>query len=68
MPRLPKGKKAKWKITLPIELAGRVELALMDKQRGLPIYGVRSQLIRELLQDWIANDAPPLKNPEEVIT
>lgn len=55
MARLPRGKNAKWKITLPMDLAGRVELELMDRDKGVPIYGLRSRLIRELLQDWLSN-------------
>ncbi len=62
MARLPKGKLAKWKVTLPLELAGRVELELMDKERGTPIYGLRSRLVRELLQDWLTAGTP--FNPE----
>lgn len=59
MPKLAKGKNIKWKITLPLDLAGRVELQLMDRERGIPVYGLRSKLIRELLQDWIANTPTP---------
>lgn len=65
MPRLPRGKSAKWKVTLPLDLAGRVELALMNKQTGRPVYGLRSQLVRELLQDWVASGDQPLKDPQE---
>lgn len=57
MARLPKGRNVKWKITLPAELAGRVELIIMDRDKGKPIYGLRSQLVRELLQDFVAT--PP---------
>lgn len=53
MPRLPKGRNTKWKITLPADLAARVELEIMDKVHGNPIYGRRSELIRVLLQDWL---------------
>lgn len=65
MPRLPKGKSVKWKIALPMDLAARVELQLMDRKRGIPIYGVRSQLVRELLQDWLASGAEFTLNTEE---
>lgn len=60
MARLPKGRNVKWKITLPADLAGRIELSLMNRDLGAPIYGLRSRLIRELLQDYIAAGEPPL--------
>lgn len=66
MPRLPKGRNVKWKITLPADLAGRAEMEIMDKDRGTPIYGLRSQLIRELLADWLARGTPVTSvNPTE---
>lgn len=60
MTRLPKGRNVKWKITLPADLAGRIELMLMNKDSGTPIYGLRSRLIRELLQDYISNTPEPI--------
>lgn len=63
MARLPKGRNIKWKVTIPIDLAGRVEMELMDRDRGAPIYGLRSKLVRALLQDWLSNT--PEETPNE---
>lgn len=62
MPRIPQGRNVKWKITLPADLAGRVELEIMNPRTGRPQYGHRSELIRQLLQDWIANT--PQEEPQ----
>lgn len=43
-----------WKITLPAELAGRIEYALMDSLAARPIYGARARLIQALLEHWLA--------------
>lgn len=57
MPRLISGHNVIIKVSMPRELAGRLELALMDKAHGRPIYGARSAVIRQLIQDWIAAGA-----------
>jgi hypothetical protein len=66
MPRLPKGRSVKWKVSLPADLAGRIELELMDKQRGQPVYGLRAMLVRQLLQDWLAAGGGSLTPNEEM--
>jgi hypothetical protein len=63
LPKLRKGLNTKWKITLPTYMAGRVELILMDKMSGRPVYGARSELIRRLLEQWLA-DGSPIPNPD----
>lgn len=65
MARLPRGRITKWKFSLPTELAAKVELTLMDRDRGKPIYGLRSQLLRELLQDWVAAGEPMKESNHE---
>ena len=41
-----------WWITIPVDLALKVELRLMDPTKGRAIYGSRSKLIQALLYEW----------------
>lgn len=50
----------KWKVGLPAPLAGRVELALWDRVNKKPRYGMRGQLIEELLEQWVAGNCPTI--------
>jgi len=42
-----------WKISLPADLAGAVELYLFDTIHKKPKYGSRAELIKTLLEDWV---------------
>ena len=44
-----KGAFVVWKVTLPERLATEVEMSIVDPIRHKPIYGIRSQLITDLL-------------------
>lgn len=46
-----------WKVSLPAQLAGRVEYALMNPLQNSPIYGSRNKLIIALLEWWIARES-----------
>lgn len=43
-----------WKVHLPATLAGTVEMFLLDPIHSKPIYGARGELIRKLLEFWLA--------------
>lgn len=42
-----------WKISLPADLAGAVELYLFDTIHKKPKYGSRAELIKNLLEQWV---------------
>jgi hypothetical protein len=42
-----------WKVNVPEELAVKVDLLLIDPRTGKPRYGLRSQIITELLTTYI---------------
>jgi len=42
----------RWSITVPSNLADRIDILLYDRAAGKPIYGARAQLITELLSQW----------------
>lgn len=44
----------KWKICLPATLAGTVEFYLFDRLHNKPRYGSRAALLKELLENWVA--------------
>lgn len=46
-----------WKINLPATTAGKVEYALLDPVHSKPIYGSRNQLLKALLEWWLAREA-----------
>ncbi len=54
---MPRPKKAmpttRWSISIPIDVAARVELLLTDIFKGSVGYGERSELIAELLRRWL---------------
>ena len=56
---MPRGKKAntvpviQWSIMVPIDIAFRVETALMDPVTGRAAYAARSKLIQSLLYEWL---------------
>lgn len=43
----------KWKVSIDAALAGAVELRLLDPLHKKPAYGKRSELIEQLLSDWL---------------
>lgn len=44
-----------WKAHIPVDLAGQVELLLLDPVTSKPRHGARSELVTRLLRDWILN-------------
>lgn len=52
-----------WKVKLPVSLAARVEHRLIDPVKRKPGYGLRTKLIAELLQAWIARNPAPIDAP-----
>lgn len=42
-----------WKVFVPYPIAVDIELLLTNRTIGKPIYGARSQLITELLRDYL---------------
>lgn len=49
-----------WKLKLPVSLAARVEHRLIDPVKRKPGYGLRTKLIVELLNAWIARNPAPI--------
>jgi hypothetical protein len=50
-----KGQKTPWKVYIPIHVAAQVELALYNPLHVKPDYGLRSQLVTDLLTKWLAD-------------
>ncbi len=48
---------SQWKVTIPSHIAAAVEVRLFDHARGKPAYGRRSQLISDLLEVWLTEEA-----------
>lgn len=46
--------RVEWKISLPAELAARIEMTLYSPHQRKPQYGGRSQLIERLLREHLA--------------
>lgn len=46
-----------WKIILPAPVAGRIEYMLTDPVHNKTKYGARAQLIKSLLEWWIARES-----------
>lgn len=42
-----------WKCRIPIDIASKVDLLLLDPIRGVPVYGARSELVAALLRAWL---------------
>jgi hypothetical protein len=47
------GRKIRWRVYIPEELALEIEVAMFDKMTGKPVYGGRSQLVTVLLQNHL---------------
>lgn len=59
-----------WSIMVPIDLAFRVEAALMDPVTKSARYGSRSVLIQALLHDWLQREGMatlPLDTSKEAV-
>lgn len=55
-----------WKIPVPAELAGKIEMVLTDPLTRKPKYGARVKLIEGLLKNWldqIAGTPEPQRHP-----
>jgi len=44
---------ARWEVKLPEYLALRIETLMVDPVNKKPVYGMRSQLVTELLEKWV---------------
>lgn len=62
-----------WKISLPADLAGAVELYLFDTIHKKPKYGSRAELIKKLLEEWVTEQKalakraqPDPQNPDNL--
>lgn len=59
------GDKVLWRVYLEPEVAVAVELKLIDPIRDRPIFGARSQLVEQLLRQWLAEQDQTTHNPQE---
>lgn len=62
-----------WKCRVPVDIAAKVDTFLLDPVRGEVAYGKRSQLVTQLLREWLASHSqqPAGDNPhtnQEVTT
>lgn len=65
MPRVTSEPTVDWKISVPLSIAGAVELKLADPMRSRPIYGARARLIKHLLENWLREGAEIPTDPDE---
>lgn len=55
-----------WKCRIPVDIAVKIDTFLLDPVRKEVAYGRRSQLVTQLLRDWLAsNTANPVTTPTE---
>jgi metal-responsive CopG/Arc/MetJ family transcriptional regulator len=52
----------RWQVTVPVNLADRVDVLLYDRGKNKPIYGARAQLITDLLYQWVEEKEANLLN------
>lgn len=45
-----------WVIIVPIDIAAKVGLRLLDPVLNKPVYGARSKLINTMLERWLAGE------------
>ena len=62
-----------WKCRVPVDIAAKVDTFLLDPVRQEVAYGKRSQLVTQLLREWLASHsqqlaADNLHTNQEVIT
>jgi hypothetical protein len=43
-----------WKCSIPVDIAMKVDTLLLDPIRQVPEYGKRSELVTQLLREWLA--------------
>lgn len=56
--------RADWKLSLPAELASRIDLMLEDPLTRKPKYAARARLVEGLLRKWIAEQSgEPIVEP-----
>ena len=48
-----------WKCQIPIDIAAKIDLLLLDPVRGVPVYGARSELVTRLLREYLATVTGP---------
>lgn len=65
MARRRNGPSVEWKISIPQELALRIELLFYDPANRKPDYGARSALITELLKTYW--DSLPIERREQAL-
>lgn len=59
--------RVRWELQLDADLAGEIELFLLNPATGRPRYGARNQLVESLLREWLrARKRPRVgSHPEE---
>ena len=55
-----KGKMERWEVKIPEYLALRIETLMVDPASRKPVYGLRSQLVTELLEAWVSGQEAKL--------
>lgn len=56
-----KGQMVRWEVKIPDHLAARVEVLCADPSTKRPVYGFRSQLCSELLEQWVREQEVKIK-------
>ena len=64
MGRRRKGKSVEVKLLIPEVVYLELEKALTNNFSSRPVYGMRSQLITYLIQQWLKEDKTP---PQEIV-
>ena len=55
-----------WKCYIPLPIAAKVDLLLLDPVSGKTRYGARSALVNQLLLQWLTERGmKPLQEPQE---
>lgn len=49
-----KGKSARWEVLIPEYLALRAETLVVDPAYNRPVFGFKSQLVTQLLEEWVS--------------
>lgn len=60
--------RADWKLSLPAELAARVDLVLEDPLTRKPKYAARARLVEGLLRNWLAQNTGDISEIASVPT
>ena len=53
-----------WKCQIPVDIAAKVDLLLLDPSSGRPVFGARSSLVATLLREWLAARVRSPESPQ----